>query len=225
MQICVRFEVGLHAVHHHEDLVGAAARDDFAHVDDILMLERQQKVDLAEGRDGEALLALEHLDLLERHDLACRAISRFPHHAVRPLVDLLHAFVTVDRTASPEHRHRFAGERGGEVRLARDSALDRVGANARRARLRLRGRQARGLGALARCGRLHRGRSRSRRFVLLVRVIPARALHRSPFTRPRWVPFLRSREGGRSAKSCEGCQAGAAHASGWRPTTTSRPRW
>mmetsp|Transcript_6969 Transcript_6969/g.11900 ORF Transcript_6969/g.11900 Transcript_6969/m.11900 type:complete len:480 (+) Transcript_6969:118-1557(+) len=94
-------QVVVHVLHHHVHLVHAAAHHHLLHLHDVRVLEAEQHVRLAQGRDGEALLRRvpAHLHLLERDDLPRAAVACAEHDAVGALVDAAQALVVLHRPA------------------------------------------------------------------------------------------------------------------------------
>ena len=90
-------EVVRDEVHDDEDLVHVGADDDFAHGDDVRVLRDEERVDLAQRRDGEALLLALHLQPLEGDDLLRLLVAGAVHHAVRALLDAIHALKSTNR--------------------------------------------------------------------------------------------------------------------------------
>lgn len=103
------FEVMLNEVHDDEDsakegvrfihpegkaessLRESLADDDLAHAHDVLMAGRHERLDLAQAGDGETVLLLLHLELLERDDGAGRLAAGAKDDAVAAFLDLVEA--------------------------------------------------------------------------------------------------------------------------------------
>ena len=74
---------------------------DLDHVDDVGVLQLTQYLDLAHGRDREALLLVLELDALERHQLVALQIARLEHLAVRALANHRQALEHVHAALAP----------------------------------------------------------------------------------------------------------------------------
>ena len=103
-QLHERLEVVRDKVHHDEDLVHVGPHDDLSHGDDVGVLRDEQRVDLPQRRDGEALLLALHLEPLEGDDLLGLLVAGAVHHAVRALLYTIHALKksTIDDVRSFE---------------------------------------------------------------------------------------------------------------------------
>ena len=84
-QLHQRLEVVRDKVHDDKDLVHIGAHDDLAHSDDVGVLRDEQRVDLPQGGDGEALLLALHLEPLQGDDLLSLLIAGAVHDAVGAL--------------------------------------------------------------------------------------------------------------------------------------------
>ena len=84
-QLHQRLEVVRDKVHDDEDLVHVGANDDLAHGDDVGVLRDEQRVDLPQRGDGEALLLALHLEPLQGDDLLSLLVAGAVHDAVGAL--------------------------------------------------------------------------------------------------------------------------------------------
>mmetsp|Transcript_47468 Transcript_47468/g.154062 ORF Transcript_47468/g.154062 Transcript_47468/m.154062 type:complete len:242 (-) Transcript_47468:444-1169(-) len=100
-------QVVVAVLHHHVDgalavvVVGRIGGHNLVQANDVLVVEHLEDLDLADGRDREALLLVVHPHPLERHNLTRLARARLVHLAVRPLPNLLHLLVQLDAARGP----------------------------------------------------------------------------------------------------------------------------
>ena len=80
------------------------ANNYFANANDIIVSAGHEGVYFAEGGDGEPMLLLVKLKLLQGDDIACLLFSCTKHYTIRAFLYRVESFISVDRARRGERR-------------------------------------------------------------------------------------------------------------------------